>query len=378
MKFCFKKISQHGGASPDMGTKPPVFTELVATENGTYENPTIEGEPVLAVGEKVTFKNNIVLGVDIPADILSNYGNSQYFYTGQYVSDDGKSLIVEESQLYSEMDDEYNIRGIRIHICMYGNILDGTDNNHDYYYFDQFAADKAGVTDGAGWYLKYNNSSTITKIDTPPYFYISEASDFGAGELLLPMKGAFQGPSTPADGWNKVTINTPGDIIDVAELPTENVDSNKVYRVSGEEFVEGCFFNAGGEYISINLPNEGYWGTESVYKYIYHIVDDVPSISEMICTSPYDAYGYTDENPYPMHIYVVRSTGVMYNNENDSDIVETSLYGPGECIAGVVSDVSEIPEDGGWYTVIKKNTVYGIPENVTVKKLVDGIWVELS
>lgn len=50
-------------------------------------------------------------------------------------------------------------------------------------------------------------------------------------------------PSAPIDGWNKVTVDVPGDIVDVAEVPTESIDETKIYRVTNGDAVTYCIPN---------------------------------------------------------------------------------------------------------------------------------------
>ena len=235
----------------------------------------------------------------------------------------------------------------------------------------------------AGWYNENDE-----KVD-PPTVTVGD-SFFGSYLYEKEEKYFFEGTSTPADGWNKVTVNVAGDIIDVPELPTENIEQNKVYRVAGEEYVEGCFVKYGDVYLDAS-DNEGpilapiLGQAPEYYTVEYILVDELPPTSEMK-TSDTSVRG-------DLYVYIVRSTGKGYVYDLSLADGAAGEIGAVECwfnysigedvIGGVVSDKSEIPEDDMWYTVIKKQPdFYGIPDEANNKTVFEhtsaGGWVEVG
>ena len=213
----------------------PVLGELVVTENGTYENPTIEGEPVIDYGCTLTFKPKIMFGVDIPADIFDRYGSRQ----------EGFITALDEASTPSA-----TWFGTLLKATHEGNtgfviIADREPNNLDtgisYQYADDVAAlaNTESFPDGAGWYAANTDDYIPIKIDTPPTIPNVD----GDMEILPELKGMFQAPLTPADGWNKVTVNVP-----VGEPHVPNMVPND------GSYVHNIYFNT-TLYIEDDLPD---------------------------------------------------------------------------------------------------------------------------
>jgi hypothetical protein len=128
------------------------------------------------------------------------------------------------------------------------------------------------------------------------------------------------------------------DLIDVAELPTENVDYSKVYRVN----------NPVVPYLKVGEMLTPMVGEEIKLKYVQSI-DNV--------TAPVIFDGTI------MTLYVDTSTYIGYiwlDNETKITLAEFySMQGVAITDKGAVSDVSEITEDG-IYFLLTKQTLIGI------------------
>jgi hypothetical protein len=53
-------------------------------------------------------------------------------------------------------------------------------------------------------------------------------------ELLIIKNGTYL-PAKNIDGWDKVVVDVASDIIDVDELPTEEIEQGKIYRLIKED-----------------------------------------------------------------------------------------------------------------------------------------------
>lgn len=183
------KIGGSGGGSA-------VLAELVVTENGVYD------EPVIASGlEPITWDGNTDGKVTIqPADTFvfakisdKVFSVDDYIGSTLTVSDMSPMTVTSDSIM---ADDTYvNANGFVISILVPNAVVDGV------------------VFPEVGTYVANMGG----------YCFISLT--FAGGTLV------------PADGWNKVTVNVAGDIIDVDELPTENIEEGKIYRVTNGDIV---------------------------------------------------------------------------------------------------------------------------------------------
>lgn len=200
-----KKKGGSGG-----GGKDPVLTELTVTENGVYDEPMIGGlEPIIwdgTIGDKPfvelepgTGAGYVKISDTTPS--LNDLAEATFtLASGESFNPNGDTSIFEE------------VPGMGI--FMKGDAL--------LVMLDQTAATESGFP-GTGTYVFYapSMSSYITSI---------------VFATLDP---------TPADGWNKVTVNVVGDIIDIDELPTQHALQNKVYRVTnGDAVTYGITSNA--------------------------------------------------------------------------------------------------------------------------------------
>ncbi len=209
-----------GFAVGKKNAKKPVLTELTVTENGVYDQPVIGGEVNIAVGETVTFKESPSVD-DIPAeyfDIFSNdevalYGDDNYTWNITANPNVSSALVI----IAFPKSQEAATRGA----FMYAN-EEGLPGVAAF-----------GVTE-VGWSRIDTQTMSVEKLDVPPSITIENADTL---TVLTDFKNFFEAPSTPADGWNKVTVNVPGDIVDVPELPTENIEEGKIYRVTNGDIV---------------------------------------------------------------------------------------------------------------------------------------------
>jgi hypothetical protein len=332
--------------------KNPVLAELVVTENGVYDEPMIGDGPVeIAVGKTVQFKKHITMD-DIPEHLRPTEGENSY---GQIVRDDftnsGYNIGAETVAIELVISEPESLAGV-------------------YGYFDEAAALAHGVT--PGW-NRIVDAENIESLDVPPSILVANAT---SAEQLSEVSFFFEGAPTPADGWNKVTVNVAGDIVDVAELPTENIEEGKIYRVTEEGVTVWMKHDDGTVETFDDMCTRMYVGMGFAYSCKYIVVDSLPDSADLE-TPVQDTVNKVLQDV----VYVVRTTGNCYGVSVKSgvaspiDIANTVFQAP--CM-GVITDVSEIT-DTGYYTIFNENTTYGIPDeanNKTVMEHNGSEWVE--
>lgn len=331
-----------------------ILTELVVTENGVYDEPMIGGGPVeIAVGKTVQFKKHITID-DIPEHLRPTEGENSY---GQIVRDDftnsGYNIGAETVAIELVISEPESLAGV-------------------YGYFDEATALAYGVT--PGW-NRIVDAENIESLDVPPSILVANAT---SAEQLSVVSFFFEGAPTPADGWNKVTVNVAGDIIDVPELPTENIEEGKIYRVTKEgESVNDIYVVASGAGISGTLQEVLATAAYPVDSITIYPVDELPATGDPALPSESGGFAV-------MPVYVIRSTGEGYVYLDLS--YYTGFMGLGDVLElgvgskGVISNTSEATEDGYYFLTYQSqpSTTYGIPNAHPVKRLVDGAWVELT
>lgn len=357
MAFKFNEYHLGGGGS---GGGSAVLTELTVTENGVYDEPMIGGGPVeIAVGKTVQFKKHITMD-DIPEHLRPTEGENSY---GQIVRDDftnsGYNIGAETVAIELVISEPESLAGV-------------------YGYFDEATALAYGVT--PGW-NRIVDAENIESLDVPPSILVANAT---SAEQLSEVSFFFEGAPTPADGWNKVTVNVAGDIINVPELPTENIEDGKIYKVTKETEESAIIYavnvqdpdnnivyNGDHAELSKNLMEQmGLTVTTKLY-----VVDALPNELEAPIM---DMSNRIVEIVY----YVLRGTGESYQIVANGGVgMAISLNEmTGASHHGIIFDPSEATEDG-FYTIMipaKSSTTYGIPNNATVQRFVDGAWVELA
>lgn len=307
-----KKKGGSGG-----GGKDPVLGELTVTENGVYDEPVIGGAP-----EPITWDG--VVGDRVAVDA------------------GGGSLLVKVSD-----------RILSVAECADCTIGMSTGESVT------VGAESMGEADGVvqiGYWV-----FSVANVDMFP----ETGTYFLKGDQGVTTSLTFAGdPPTPADGWNKVTVNVAGDIIDVPELPTENIEEGKIYRVTKEsEETIDMYVYADGRGMSLEEYATDVLGT-SMPSLTYEMVDALPV-----------------ESADPYHIFILKETGIghMY--------AAGRWFGFGFGITGgklsdkgYTNDISSITENGVYtiYTPAESSTTYGIPNAHPVKRFVDGAWVELA
>jgi hypothetical protein len=176
------------------------------------------------------------------------------------------------------------------------------------------------------------------------------------------------------------------DIIDVLELPTENVDSSKIYRINSQKF-DGIFFKYGDG--SDDIEQMVPWNDS--FNVHYLLVDTLPAFEEMLISDlgmGEDEVGdgiegeeWTEEDEstepiervvYDIYAYIAKDTGLMSVREEGST-EPTIIY---DEPFKFVTSKDQIAKDGSWY-VVACDSVYGIANtSVQINKFVDGEWVE--
>lgn len=337
----------------------PTIGELVVTENGVYDNPTTYAVPEIDLGATLQFKESITLSDEL-RDTLKSYDGDGRFKINDYGDD--------RYYVHFEADGSYWIRGI----------ISYPDDQGNYYDMVYVPEDMIAILGKhplfnittAGWYKLDTRTYTPTPCD-PPSFVVKSADDIDRIKLVA---DACFGTLVPADGWNKVTVNVAGGgdntVIDVESLPTENVDETKIYRVTETpDLGIGIYVRANGIVMSLNDYGKSV-GFPNI-TYVYYVVESLPDTLN-IC------------NPASMlyYVYIVPSNGRAYttlDGVNVDNFMEAAMEFSPDQYRGTVSNSNEITLDGYYFcTASEPHIIYGIPNNATVQRFVDGAWVELT
>lgn len=157
-------------------------------------------------------------------------------------------------------------------------------------------------------------------------------------------------------------------IIDVDELPTENIDKNAVYRVGGD-----------GSSVSIYLLDNinGYSGFleellgASGTSLRYHVVDTLPAVLEL-----------TSESTRTVHIYILKGTGLAYWQVEGEDEPTLFMDADESAFKGLITakefeslDKND-PNNDGFYIVDSSYDTLYVYENGSWSMLVGIITVE--
>lgn len=177
-----------------------------------------------------------------------------------------------------------------------------------------------------------------------------------------------------------------GDIVEVTELPTENVDLDKIYLINSQKF-DGIFFKYGEG--PDDIEQMAPWNNSFDVHYL--LVDTLPAFEEMLISDlgmGEDEVGdgiegeeWTEEDEstepiervvYEIYAYIAKDTGLMSVREEGAT-EPTIIY---DEPFKFVTSKDQIMKDGNWY-VVACDGVYGIANaSVQINKFVDGKWVE--
>ena len=201
-----------------------------------------------------------------------------------------------------------------------------------------------------------------------------DVTNYANAEVNVPIDVEIQGYNVESviseDGTTqtlKITTGTGevtggGDLIDVDELPTENVEDDKVYRV--DKIV--------GEYV-YGWPKEGPTPLGGLYTEIF--VDDIdsvtnPQVSDM---ENYSLVVYTDTRTY---------TGYIFIDEAGTRASLAEMFGlDASKNHGLLYDDFSTITDAGVYYVVYANSTIGVPmisTNKEIMEYVKGEWRKYS
>ena len=168
------------------------------------------------------------------------------------------------------------------------------------------------------------------------------------------------------DGFSEVTVEIPSDIIDVTEFPTENVDQDKIYRVTKEvSNTTEIWFNLsqwdleewGLNSNPVSLATLDSLDERADGVTIIHEVDSLPEVGERYTW-------HDDTNTFTTHYYILTnnptSEAYLYTNGN-WELLSDWWYGP---YNGIVNSLESVTEEG--YYIVKQpvyEEYYGIPKD---------------
>lgn len=155
---------------------------------------------------------------------------------------------------------------------------------------------------------------------------------------------------TSATGWKELGAGGGGGagIIDVTELPTENIDENAVYRVTQDEAILWLAFSNGN--MEFNMPFADFLKMDGGEAIIY-LVDALPDVMEPLSDTVFPCY-------------ILESTGVAYVSQ---DGTSASAMPIGELMGGVnagwidSTDNIVLSPRPTFYSIRSKSITYGIP-----------------
>lgn len=326
-----------------------ILTELVVTENGVYDEPVIGGglEPITwdgVVGDRVSvdlFGNGVMLAVKISDKLLTA------------VDCIGGELCVSfaGTDAFVSIDDNLIVERWGATLIMTSR----TDNVPSVW----SVTDTEQIYASTGWEFT----------ETGTYF------TFGTDNSVCTKSLTFAGaPPTPADGWNKVTVNVAGDIVDVPELPTENIEEGKIYRVTTvSEGSVTYYISDGATSQTLEELADSIAGPGQYLRGVYTIVDELPE-------NPPDHDGSNMTVP----VYVIRETGEGFVHTSDGLVplidMANMVFQVEYSYMGIVNTVGDMTQ-AGYYAIMtpaQSSVTYGIPDANPVKRLVDGAWVDLT
>ena len=153
---------------------------------------------------------------------------------------------------------------------------------------------------------------------------------------------------------NIASISGGGGIIDVTELPTENIVENVIYRVSSET-------------AELWLTNPSVPATMPLADYMAQMMGITPIfVIEMVDALPNELTPI-DENTFTFYIYILNDTGVAYINiDGEVGSFATMLFGDATFDKGWTNDIAAETEVGIYSVRVAINDRY---------VYMDGKWV---
>ena len=204
--------------------KDPVLTELTVTENGVYDNPVIGGGLDFSVGKTLKFKDNITVD-DFPDDFRWT-GNSMPKATEFVYADSVTMTTVNIADYVTVMYEIWDTSGINCTKYVY--------TSHEE--LRQAMAAEVGIElPTTGWcvvYVEDFDPVSAESCEPPAVVITDDVISFGVS--MAP--SLFRVTSTPADGWNKVTVNVP--------IPEPCTHVPNMVPSDGS-YVENIYFNTG-------------------------------------------------------------------------------------------------------------------------------------
>ena len=185
--------------------KPPILAELTIIENGVYDQPMIgDGPDPIAWNGVIEGRHTVT-------------------------QEDSDTIYVKISDTTPTMDD--------LAQCTY-TMATGESVSLE--------GDISGFTEHAGVIMMSNGAMyVVSNPDTMSFLGTFETGTYvsyipGTTNYIQLLTFANR---QVADGWNKVVVSVPGDVVDVTEPPMESIDDTKIYRVTSGNVITYCIPN---------------------------------------------------------------------------------------------------------------------------------------
>lgn len=341
-----------------------LIASINITENGVYhaDAPITFREATVkeckTAGTALYVKEHIELKEETIANILE-YGRS------------GHDYIKDVDCIYASF--EYISEGGDARLTMY------EDNHYElqmYYWNDTFIYSSL-TREWTHQNRDMESPITVSYKDVPVIWvsgYVnSNQFGYGFAPECFNVYGA-------VDGWNEVNVSVTNGVLNVAALPTENVDTSKVYRISEEKLAGARYYfkQEAGPALTI----EETWYGEDRDTSCYHVVDEFPATVE-----EYDevtSHGTLTGCNTGVRMAVLRSTGeTMMYEPAFTNPIQPLLDTVQGCFGdypfhGIVESVNDMTEPGFYTLFIKEQVVkgYGIADDsLPIMVYKNGAWV---
>lgn len=337
-----------------------------------FPTDNIEQDKIYRIIRETT-KTTTEIWLNLNQDRLNKWAlntNPVSLVTLELLSNDANDIvmIIHEVDSLPEVG-EPSMMDYDTHICTVHYYIIANDHTSEVYTWDggwEIFSDY--------WYGPYNGIVTDLADVTEEGYYIvkRQVSEVTTTIYGIPNEGGIKTfyEHDGVDGWKELGVGGgDGAIIDVTELPIENIEQDKIYRVTNEGTTE----------IYLKLPDNPIM---TLAEFFQSYPNDFPPIDNCIThliesledfnfdtIIPYDASG-TD-----LHVYVDIESGSAFADFGDGDGVFDVIYDMVEYYheeyKGIISDPNDLSnyQYAFGYIIVPPCNGYGIPDESNDKDI---------